>query len=555
MITAIGVENFKGIGDRVDVDLRPITLLFGANSAGKSSVIHSLHYAREILQRRNLNPDRTLAGEDTLDLGGFASFVHGHNLRRQICLSFDLDLTDESLPSYSQPRPRRGPMSDPEPLVGDVQSARVEFWIGWSELLDQAYVARYSVAINGQPFAQINFQPGAQGCELSMDVGHSVLLPMHDNETISEWLPIDWDEADETSQGFGLLWAWACSNHILTPTGGAPPAQFNASVGLPGQKDALPVFGQPLSISTDWDAVSQDSRLAIADLTEMIDYLVEELSQLVVGPAELLSKHLKQTRYLGPLREIPPRNYHPHRFKESHQWANGMAAWDLLLESESDLVEAVQTWLADADKLNVGYRVEPKQFRELSEQQVEALDAFVEQLSIDSDVETVKQLIAEQWQRSTRSSRLVLRDVENNVELEPQDVGVGVSQLVPVVVAVLDKHRGLTAVEQPELHLHPAVQVALGDLLIEGIRVTDRVLLVETHSEHLLLRLLRRIRETAERELPKPRLELKPDEVSVVFLEKVDDNVRTYPLRIDETGEFLDRWPKGFFAERAEELF
>ena len=46
-----------------------------------------------------------------------------------------------------------------------------------------------------------------------------------------------------------------------------------------------------------------------------------------------------------------------------------------------------------------------------------------------------------------------------------------------------------------------------------------------------------------------------PDELSVIYVESADDGVRFRPLRVDSEGEFIDRWPKGFFEERAEELF
>ena len=135
------------------------------------------------------------------------------------------------------------------------------------------------------------------------------------------------------------------------------------------------------------------------------------------------------------------------------------------------------------------------------------------------------------------------------------DIGTGISQILPVVVAALDPDRpGITAIEQPELHVHPKMQVELGDLFAQSL---DRggVFLIETHSEHLMLRLLRRIEETHSGELPEGRLSLKPDQVSVVFVEQIDGEVRTTRLRIDETGEFKDRWPQGFFHERADELF
>ena len=135
------------------------------------------------------------------------------------------------------------------------------------------------------------------------------------------------------------------------------------------------------------------------------------------------------------------------------------------------------------------------------------------------------------------------------------DVGVGISQMLPVVVAALDPGRPeITAIEQPELHVHPALQVELGDLFAEQA-ADGRVFVIETHSEHLMLRLLRRIEETGSNELPGGKPALKPDQVSVVYVEQLDDEVRATRLRVDETGEFIDRWPQGFFDERTDELF
>jgi predicted ATPase len=69
-ISAITIENFKGIKSPVKIELRPITLLFGPNSAGKSTIVQALHYAREIFARGNLNPDKTIAGGKSVNLGG-----------------------------------------------------------------------------------------------------------------------------------------------------------------------------------------------------------------------------------------------------------------------------------------------------------------------------------------------------------------------------------------------------------------------------------------------------------------------------------------------------
>ena len=76
--------------------------------------------------------------------------------------------------------------------------------------------------------------------------------------------------------------------------------------------------------------------------------------------------------------------------------------------------------------------------------------------------------------------------------------------MIPVIVGCLRDKQGILLIEQPELHVHPAIQVGLGDLFIR--RDSDarelvgagKTLLIETHSEHIMLRLLRRIRETTE---------------------------------------------------------
>lgn len=70
-----------------------------------------------------------------------------------------------------------------------------------------------------------------------------------------------------------------------------------------------------------------------------------------------------------------------------------------------------------------------------------------------------------------------------------------------------------------------------------------------------MLRLLRRIRETTDDELAPGIDPLRPESLSVIYVESNEQGVQFRAIRVDEEGEFIDRWPKGFFEERAEELF
>src|SRR6476660_2440144 len=93
-LNRIEIENFKGIGNRQAIDLKPVTLLFGPNSVGKSTILQALHYLREILERANVDPDVTIAG-GLINLGGFATLVHNHELNRAVRLKVAMDLSDE----------------------------------------------------------------------------------------------------------------------------------------------------------------------------------------------------------------------------------------------------------------------------------------------------------------------------------------------------------------------------------------------------------------------------------------------------------------------------
>ena len=130
-----------------------------------------------------------------------------------------------------------------------------------------------------------------------------------------------------------------------------------------------------------------------------------------------------------------------------------------------------------------------------------------------------------------------------------EDVGYGISTVLPIVTAINSIKQRMISVEQPELHIHPRLQTELGDLFLKSTLGSKHTLLIETHSEHLILRVLRRIRETTLGKLPEGMNPITKESVGVLFVNTSAAGSIVSELRITDKGKFLDRWPGGFFEE------
>lgn len=136
----------------------------------------------------------------------------------------------------------------------------------------------------------------------------------------------------------------------------------------------------------------------------------------------------------------------------------------------------------------------------------------------------------------------------NHSEVNLSDVGFGVSQVLPVIVQCYYAPNNSTIIlEQPELHLHPNAQTGLADLFLDVIdsQSSDRTprniqLLVESHSEHFLNRLQRRIAEDQTGGLQ--------EKVKLYFCSNEKGESKIEELRLNEYGQ-IENWPKDFFGD------
>lgn len=565
MLTALELENFKGIAKRQRVDFAPLTLLFGANSAGKSTILQALIYLHELVEHGTADVDRTELGGNIVELGGFARLVHRHDTSRPMVLRVEF-ATPENLDRF-----RRDSRDFPFPDLDDeIESAWLELTIRFSTastfhgpLIERAVIG---VGNESEPLVWLETGPSLREGEplhARVNLGHPLIAEAA-LEVTDAWEQIAVPEgawpgattAQGESSGSGSRKRVGIGDDSGMSDGSRDDPGFGDSSGKGrssgygtgladgsgfGDGRSLPVFAvsraRPSALPPYNEALrvisfgedSPETATATAQLRTFLE-------MVVLGTTAQLAAFLRDAIYIGPLRTIPPRNLLYEHSGPVTSWADGLAAWDLLLADRVSLVERTNLWLR---RLGAGCQVLVQQLLDGS--------ADAEEVSYGNADKTVRRLLLD-----TGAGSFVL----------PSEVGAGISQVMPIVVAALEgrtalESRGvLCLLEQPEIHVHPALQVGLGDLFIDAATREGRrrIMLVETHSEHLILRILRRIRETTEKELPENAPPFSREKLSVIYVESQPEGVRIRRLNVDDRGEFTDRWPKGFFAERMEEL-
>lgn len=203
--------------------------------------------------------------------------------------------------------------------------------------------------------------------------------------------------------------------------------------------------------------------------------------------------------------------------------SNRYGLWDTR-ESDGELSQSVNHMLREHLFSEKGYRIDfdyrcilnPAQYLEIKE-------GFLSETDVKEFVGLV---------------RLFLVDSHGR-EYSFSEVGSGLGYVLPVLCALSND---IALIQQPELHLHPALQAALGDVFIESTHRKNeennqKKLMIETHSEYILLRVLRRIKQSYEKRVP-PELFIEPDDVAVLYFDPMpDDTTRVTELRVTHVGE------------------
>jgi predicted ATPase len=425
MIEGFRLVRFRGFEDTRWLKLPRLTLLFGHNSSGKSSLLAALLMLRQSL----LNPDRltpfVLSSDLGVDLGSYwdVVFEHQDDPLQPVTVEVLLRL--------------RGPYTG---LGREIDRLIIQLQIGYDR--QRKITILRSVEI--------------------LDVGGAKLFEV-------------------------------ARKHRVRPNRSPWRIQSHAF-----KMRELPGLGE-----IEWS-----NFLPLIDPTSLSYKSVRELCDVV---AQQFKQDFGSLTHIGPLRTEPERVYYFTGESVSEVGHRGENTYKLLAAvryqgQQEELKQRLNRWLEA-----LGYRLDVRVFGTTPVLQIE------------------------------------MREIERGPNAQPynlKDVGFGLSQVLPVIVqCYCGVESRMILLEQPELHLHPRAQADLGDLLIDALKDGHRFI-IETHSEHILLRLRRRIAETTVKPT-ETQYQLKPDDLAVYFVDRWGGKSRVNEVAVNEVGQ-IPAPPEGF---------
>jgi len=443
MLTKLRAKNFKSWKDTGELELAPLTGLFGSNSSGKTSILQMLLMLKQTVE----SPDRrrvlhTGDERSLVDLGTYFDLIHGHQENASLDFSYSWNVVKPIV------------IYDPEQLNKELFSIS-DFTFKYKIIGEggRAVVDSFLYEFERYKFGMKRLP----GNEIGNAIKDQYEL-VHDNYNAKKIR--------------GRAWPLP------------PPVKC---YGFP---DEATGYYQNTGFLSDFVLSFEES---FSNMT-----------------------------YLGPLREYPKRSY---------LWA-GERPLDVGRRGEQAMAALLA---ARAEKIKIGRLVKKqRRYEPLEDRILEWMREMnlIYSFSLDPVAKHRKEYECRVKKTATSSEVLIT------------DVGFGVSQILPVLVLCyyVPEHSTIL-LEQPEIHLHPSVQAWLADVLIDVVNERNVQIIVESHSEHFIRRLQRRIAEE----------KIAPDKTALYFCRVENGESRIERLQIDLFGNILN-WPEQFFGDELGDL-
>ena len=558
VLSGLIIENFKTFGGVHPIPLAPLTVIYGANSSGKSSILQALLFLKQNVHLNDDPSSPVLLDGPIVDLGGFRQLVHLHQIGNQVTVTplFRSKPVNTGEIQIDGSTPLNG--SD---LIGlgysislDINNVpRVSCWNRYTDLVTEpsevlALNALQPRGTQSEPTAlrKVLARNAIRGI-LGLPTDEKLLFVLQHIQHLLFYLqeilirPANLQDIQRSTLEY--------INTFIHRIDTLSDQYYTLQVSQK-QLDALGHVSERLLLSkcrslfsvhngkTILDEFSQSATeniISIVDLitnmsdTEFSKYRRNKVRSPDVGGTggtvqsarrdsfglhagstdnptdEMLPRvsdiksYMSRIAHVGPARQVQGR-FGQYALEPTENV--GTIGENLLtvLVSSPDIVEQVNFWLSI---LNIRYR-----------------------------------LAVQIHDKNSRLASIVVQDLVSNSTSSLSDVGFGVGQIIPILAELCSSRDGALLIEQPELHLHPSAQGLLARLLIEASR--RRQVIIETHSEHLVLAIQRCVQDQ----------DLSSSDVSVLCVTKQKSGSRVQQMELTEDGNFAEPWLDEFFPDR-----
>ncbi|CAB3699927.1 AAA family ATPase [Trinickia soli] len=511
---AVGVKNLRALVDSEFIELKPITLLVGKNSVGKSTFARVFPLLRQSNEEKRRAP--VLWWGKYVDFGSFRDAVHRNADVREVSLCFDIMLEPESEPFLMDPW-----WSQTLPLAGPTRfQLEVAFACGSD---DNTYIKRTEIRADGMSCTVHTSQNMAVEKIICGDVNWTPSTDVSAHGAAGELLPMvtffrHFRAKDRTFRKPQNPFIAELNDSIRKlahpKTKDETIAQIVNLVPLGSGAEVLSAL-QAVNGSSTWKKNTSKLRTTSPELTHIRELVwLAHLEEVFSSLNSEIRTFSKGVRYLEPLRATAQRYYRVQELAVDEVDSKGANLAVFIHSMQAFDRDRFNEWL----KTHLGFEVRS---------------------------------VPDGGHISLR-----VRFVDDNDDTNLTDTGFGMSQVLPIATQLwssqaMRPRRGSDnaptcfVVEQPELHLHPAFQEKIADLFVASLEASSSAkqnpmrIVAETHSSSLINRLGELVAEGR----------IDRDDVQVVMFDQtsVSAPVKIQISQFDEEG-VLQNWPYGFFA-------
>ncbi|WP_440956171.1 DUF3696 domain-containing protein [Methanosarcina sp. Mfa9] len=510
MIETIHLKNFKCLEDTKKLDLKPLTILCGTNSCGKSSIIQSILMLKQTFESQSRYKNIVLNGQFA-HLGQFEDFVFQKKPENEVQISFELNFDKKSFNNVFSHNYRYFKFG--KERYNNLKKLLLEIDIGLKTSEDSNDKGPYVDNFEIKAKSLSNSNNYLNGTEIKFERKENKEYFIKWKNTIP--FPFEAPNIKPPKDVANYQCPICKSKH-----------RANSKIG----KEHYTYYsyfkhcsGSSCSLKASF--INLIPELEMESDGKSLTRSFNHLERPLFSVRHILQNEFNNLFYIGPLREEPSRRYISE--EEYINIGNRGQNAPFILSAERD------------NKIFPYYFFDPsnEKWEEITEDTLgNGVNRWLSYMDISENCEskTDKEII-----------RLYLpTHTDKNVKVTLSDVGFGVSQILPILVEGLRIRPYQTLIlEQPEIHLHPKLQMQLADFFISMI-LSGKNVLLETHSDHIINRIARRvIEDESNRIFPK---------TNILFFEQRHDGSVIDPVEIDPNRGVVN-WPKGFFDQSAEE--